>query len=172
MEAIKTKLDGVLLIKPGEVFEDFRGKYIETYNREEFKKMGIDVEFVTDDYSTSTKGVLRGLHGDQKTWKLISCHRGRFYLAVANNDPASPQYRQWEAFTLSDTNHHQVLIPPKFANGHLALSERIIFHYKQSEYYDPSGQFSVRYDDPAFGIWWPIKAPILSRRDEAGKYVN
>ncbi len=171
MQFEKTKLDGVILVKP-EIFEDFRGTYTETYSKKLFAENGITVDFLQDDYSTSSKHVLRGLHGDSGTWKLISCMRGRFYFVVLNADESSPQYGQWQSFTLSETNRWQVLVPPKFANGHLALSDEIIFHYKQSAYYDPQGQFSIRYDDPRFKIWWPIKQPILSQRDEAGKYVN
>jgi dTDP-4-dehydrorhamnose 3,5-epimerase len=127
---------------------------------------------VVDDFSTSSKNVLRGLHGDNKTWKLIDCRHGRFYFVVLNVVEGSPQYGQWEGFTLTETNHWQVLVPPNFANGHLALTDKIIFNYKQSEYYDPTGQFSIRHDDPKFKIWWPVKNPILSRRDEEGKYVQ
>jgi dTDP-4-dehydrorhamnose 3,5-epimerase len=97
---------------------------------------------------------------------------GRIYFVVLNVMEGSPQYGQWESFTLTDTNHWQVLVPPHFANGHLALTDKIIFHYKQSEYYDPTSQFSIRYDDPKFKIWWPIKNPTVSRRDEEGKYVS
>jgi dTDP-4-dehydrorhamnose 3,5-epimerase len=166
----KTKLDGVLLIKP-ETFEDFRGTYTETYNRELYVKNGITVDFVQDDYSTSSKGVLRGLHGDEETYKLISCMRGSFYFVVLNYDIKSPQFGKWQAFTLTEHNRYQVLVPPNFANGHLALTDDIIFNYKQSTYYDTKGQFSVKHDDPRFQIWWPNKKPILSQRDEAGKYV-
>lgn len=167
----KTKLDGVLLIKP-EVFDDFRGTYTETYNRELYVKNGITADFVQDDYSTSSKNVLRGLHGDEETYKLISCMRGSIYFVVLNYDIKSPQFGQWQAFTLSERNRYQVLVPPKFANGHLALTDNIIFHYKQSTYYNAKGQFSVKFDDPRFQIWWPNKNPILSQRDEGGKYVN
>jgi len=171
MDIQKTKLDGVLLVKP-DVAEDFRGTYVETFNKKLFAEQGIKTEFVCDDLSTSAKNVLRGLHGDQKTYKLVSCGLGRLYLVVLNYDESSSQYGKWESFVLTETNRHQVLVPPKFANGHLALSEKIMFTYKQSEYYDPQSQFSVRFDDPRFKIWWPVKNPILSRRDEAGKYVE
>jgi len=170
MEVVQTKLSGVLLVKP-DVFEDFRGGYVETYNEAEYQKHGINVRFVQDDLSFSTKGVLRGLHGDQKTWKLISCAYGKFYLAVVNCDESSPDFGKWDAFTLSDRNRWQVLVPPKHGNGHLALTDHIVFSYKQSEYFMPGIQFSYRYDDPRFKIWWPIKNPVLSARDEAGKYV-
>ncbi|CAO3362863.1 dTDP-4-dehydrorhamnose 3,5-epimerase family protein [Azospirillum melinis] len=171
MNVRKTSLDGVLLIEPPTNFEDFRGSYVELYNQEIYKAAGIAVDFVQDDISTSSKDVLRGIHGDAGTWKLVSCLYGRFYLAVVNNDPQSPQYRQWEGFTLSDTNRLQVLIPPKFGNGHVVMSETAIFHYKQNTYYDRAGQFTIRYDDPAFGIWWPVQSPILSRRDSEVAHV-
>jgi dTDP-4-dehydrorhamnose 3,5-epimerase len=171
MQVENTKLDGVKLIKPA-IFEDFRGFYVETYNRDLYQKSGIDVEFKQDDISISSQHVLRGIHGDSETWKLISCHMGSFYLMVVNNDPTSAQYRQWQGFTLSENNHHQVLVPPKFGNGHVVMSERAMFHYKQNTYYNPAGQFTIRWNDPQYNMWWPIKTPILSRRDEAGKFVD
>ena len=166
MEVLKTSLDGVLLISPPTVFEDFRGTYVETYNRELYREAGIAAEFVQDDISVSTRHVLRGIHGDGQTWKLVSCLQGRFYLVVVNWNSESPQYRQWDSFVLSDQNHRQVLIPPRFGNGHVVLSEQAIFHYKQSTYYDRDGQFTVTWDDPDLDIWWPVKSPILSRRDQ------
>ncbi len=171
MEIQKTKLDGVLLVKP-DVHEDFRGAYVETFNKKLYAEHGIAMDFVCDDLSSSSQGTLRGIHGDQKTYKLISCGYGRFYFVVVNCDETSPQYKQWESFVLTDANRWQVLVPPKFGNGHLALSDKIVFCYKQSEYYDPQSQFSIRYDDPKYNIWWPIKNPMLSQRDEAGKYVD
>lgn len=160
------RLAGVRLLQPTTRFEDFRGEYVEIYNQELARAAGIDVEFVQDDISVSTRDVLRGIHGDQSTWKLISCLHGRFYLVVIDNDPASPQYRQWEGFTLSDRNRLQVLVPPRFGNGHLVLSDQAIFHYKQSTYYDRAGQFTLAWDDPELGIWWPTRAPIVSQRDQ------
>ncbi|MEK7464442.1 MAG: dTDP-4-dehydrorhamnose 3,5-epimerase family protein [Patescibacteria group bacterium] len=171
IKAEKTTLDGVLLLKP-DVHEDFRGKYVSPYNKVDFQKLGIPVEFVTQDYSISKKGVLRGLHADSDNWKLISCHQGEFYFVVVNCDETSKEFGKWESFTLSGENHLQVLVPPRFGNGHLALSDNIVFHYLQSNYYDPKRQSSYRYDDPRFNIEWPIKNPILSPRDEAGKYVE
>ncbi|MEO5350059.1 MAG: dTDP-4-dehydrorhamnose 3,5-epimerase family protein [Magnetococcus sp. YQC-3] len=167
----KTTLDGVLLIKP-EVFEDFRGQYVETYNEDLYREHGIDVHFRQDDISVSTRHVLRGIHGDAETCKLISCHYGKFYLIVINNDPDSGQYRQWASFVLSDRNRHQVLVPPKFGNGHLVLTDMAIFHYKQNTYYNPKGQFTLKWNDPALGLWWPVKEPLVSRRDEVGHFVE
>ena len=161
-----TKLDGVKKIINIDSFEDFRGEYVETYNKKLYFDNGILIDFVQDDYSWSTKGILRGLHGDSKTWKLVSCPYGKYYLAVIDLDVNSPTYGKWDSFVLSDTNKEQVLIPPNHANGHLILSEKAIFQYKQSEYYASGEQFTVSYNDPKYNIWWPIKSPILSQRDE------
>lgn len=177
----KTKLEGVLLIKP-EAFEDFRGEYLETFNDKVYykeitrnlkgtiyQKQAQALHFIEDDISTGSRGVLKGIHGDNKTWKLVQCLFGKFYLVVLNYNPKSKDYGKWQAFTLSDKNRFQVLIPPMCGNGHLVLSEYDIYHYKQTEYYDPDHQFTIKWDDPKFQIWWPIKNPILSLRDETGK---
>jgi dTDP-4-dehydrorhamnose 3,5-epimerase len=166
MEVKKTKLDGVLLIKPPTVFEDFRGSYVEIYNEKLYQEAGVKVKFVQDDISVSAHHVLRGLHGDGVTWKLVSCLYGEFFLAVVNWDEKSPQYRQWDTFVLSDRNRLQVLIPPKFGNGHLVLSALAMFHYKQNTYYDRAGQFTIMWNDPRLKIPWPVENPILSKRDE------
>ena len=171
MDVERTNLKGVLLIKPPTIFEDFRGTYVETYNEALYNKSGITVKFVQDDISTSSRHVLRGIHGDSETWKLVSCLYGRFYLVVVNCDTDSGDFGKWQAFTLSDRNREQVLIPPKHGNAHVVLSDTAIFHYKQSTYYDRSKQFSYKWDEPKFNIWWPIKNPILSQRDESAGYI-
>ena len=171
MKLEHTNLEGIIKITL-DAFEDHRGYYIETYNEEIFKKNGINITFIQDDISVSKKNVLRGIHGDQETWKLISCLEGEFYLVVINNDESSSQFRQWESFTISEYNRIQILVPPKFGNGHLVLSERAIFHYKQSTYYNPKGQFTIRWDDPKYNITWPTMGPILSQRDEVGHFVD
>ena len=167
----KTNLVGILKITL-DTFVDHRGYYIETYNEDLYKKNDIDIKFIQDDVSVSKKNVLRGIHGDQETWKLISCLEGKFYLVVINNDENSSQYMQWESFTLSEQNRTQLLVPPRFGNGHLVLSERAIFHYKQNTYYNPNGQFTICWNDPKYNIKWPIKKPILSERDEVGHFVD
>jgi len=166
MEVFTTKLESVLLIKPPTVFEDFRGHYVETYNRNAYYTAGIPIEFVQDDISVSHRHVLRGIHGDNRTWKLITCLQGSFYFVVVNNDPNSSQYREWVSFTLSESNRLQVLVPPNFGNGHLVMSEQAIFHYKQSTDYDRSSQFTLPWNDPILKIWWPIQNPIVSQRDQ------
>lgn len=166
LEVKKTTLDGVLLIKPPTIFEDFRGSYVETYNAEIYKRAGIKHEFLQDDISTSTKHVLRGIHGDSNTTKLISCLHGKFYLVVINYIESSPQYLKWEGFTLSSENRLQVLVPAGFGNGHLVMSDSAIFHYKQTTLYDRSKQFTLIWNDPKLNIWWPVTNPIISQRDQ------
>jgi len=161
----KTKLPGVLMIKP-EAFEDFRGVYVETYNEKLYKRNGIKAKFVQDDYSSSKKNVLRGIHGDQKTYKLISCPYGEIYFVVVNCDKKSKSFGQWQSFILSAENRLQILVPPKHGNAHLVLKDKSVFHYKQSTYYEPKSQFSYKWNNPAFKITWPIKKPILSQRDQ------
>ena len=164
MQTETTELKNVLLLKPS-VFEDHRGEYVELYNDDLLCSHNIGIDFVEDDISTAHYGVLKGIHGDDRTWKLISCLHGKFYLVVINYDKESQDFGKWESFVLSDRNHYQILVPPKHGNGHLCLSKKSIFHYKQSSYYNPSNQFTVKWNDPRFDIWWPIKDPILSRRD-------
>jgi dTDP-4-dehydrorhamnose 3,5-epimerase len=160
----KTSLTGVMKIGLTS-FEDHRGSYSETYNKNFFLENGIDVEFLQDDISVSKKNVLRGIHGDRKTWKLITCLYGEFQLIVVNNDLQSNEYKKWESFYLSFENKIQILVPPKFGNGHLVLSDKCIFHYKQNSEYDRLSQFTIKWNDPSFGFKWGISDPILSERD-------
>jgi dTDP-4-dehydrorhamnose 3,5-epimerase len=179
MDIEKTTLKGVLLIKPeplregkGEFFGDARGRFVEAYSRAKYRDNGIDVDFVEDDISVSKKNVLRGMHGDDRTWKLISCLYGKIFFVAINGDKKSLAFGKWESFNLNDENHRRILVPPMYASGYLALTDKIIVSYKQSEYYKPGGQFTLRWDDPKFGIPWPIKNPILSPRDATAAYVS
>ncbi len=166
----KTGLDEVILIKP-DIFEDHRGRYIETFNKNDYRKNNINIDFVRDDISTSSKNVLRGLHYDNKTWKLIHCMYGTIYFVVADMRKDSQQYLKWQAFTLTSDNRHQVLVPPGFANGHYVLSDHCIFHYKMSEYYDPENEIGVKWNDPKLSIYWPVKDPVLSEKDSKTKFL-
>ncbi len=158
-----TTLEGVKAITLS-VFEDFRGEYVETWNKDDYKVLG-DIDFIQDDISVSSKHVLRGIHGDGRTSKLVSCLYGKFYLVVVNCDTESPEFGKWEGFTLSDRNRLQILIPPKHGNGHLVLSDTAIFHYKQNSNYDRASQFTYKWNNKKFDIWWPTYTPILSQRD-------
>lgn len=162
-----TELDGVLEVTPPTIFDDFRGSYIETYNERLYNEAGIDCRFIQDDVSISRRHVLRGIHGDSHTTKLVSCLYGEFYLIVVNNDSESAQYKKWTSFHVSEMNRKQILIPPKFGNGHLVMSEKAIFHYKQTTEYSRKSQFTIKWNDPGYGFWWPIAEPITSMRDKA-----
>jgi len=171
MKVEKTKLDGVFLITP-DVFTDHRGEYIETYHENSYQSYYINrinlpaIDFIQDDISISYYNVLRGIHGDFKTWKLVSCLHGTICLVVVNNMLDTPQYYNHTQFILSDQNHQQVLIPPGFGNGHYVMSNKAIFHYKQSTYYDPESQFTLKWNDPELDIDWPcVYVPITSERD-------
>lgn len=165
-----TNLDEVLLIVPS-VFEDHRGEFVEIYNIEDYSKNGINIKFIRDDISTSVKNVIRGLHYDFRTWKLIQCMYGEFFFVVADMRKNSHQYLKWQSFLLSHKNRHQILVPPGFANGHLVLSDHCIFHYKMSEYYEPENETAVRWDDPKLSISWPVTDPILSQKDSSSVYL-
>ena len=115
----------------------------------------------------SKKNVLRGIHGDKKTWKLITCIEGKFKLLVVNNDKKSKQFKKWQMFTLSENNNYQVLVPPKFGNAHFVLSKRAIFHYKQNTMYDRKSQFTIKWNDPLYKFNWPKTGKkIISKRDK------
>ena len=161
----ETSLPSVLFITPPTIFEDFRGSYVEIYNEVLYREAGLNIPFVQDDVSTSRQNVLRGIHGDDHTHKLISCLHGAFYAVVVNCDQGSPLFGKWVATTLSASNRQQILVPPKHGLAHLILSDVALFHYKQSSSYDRSSQFTYRWDDPRFNIYWPVKTPILSQRD-------
>ena len=163
MYLLKTELKNVNLIKFNQ-FSDFRGKVIETYIQKNFSNLKI--KFVQDTVSISNKNVLRGLHGDYKTWKLISVIFGTSYIIIANNDKKSSQFKKWKSFELSDKNNYQILIPPKFALGYVALSSKLILNYKQTTYYGNYKQFTIKYNDPDFNFNWPNKKFILSKRDK------
>jgi dTDP-4-dehydrorhamnose 3,5-epimerase len=159
-----TNLSLVKKITPS-VFIDHRGYYEETYNKHFFLSRNINIDFLQDDISVSKKNVLRGIHGDEKTWKLISCFYGSFQLIVVNNDRTSKEYMKWESFILSSENRYQILVPPGFGNGHLVLSDLAIFHYKQNTQYDRDSQFTIKWNDPIYKFKWNVNDPILSMRD-------
>lgn len=171
IEVSQTSLPGVLSISRGRPFKDRRGTYSTIYQRDEYFKKGVIIDFVEQDSSFSKVNVLRGLHGDDKTYKMICCLFGSFYLAVVNYDKSSDHFGLWETFVVSAENGLQILIPPKHLNGHLILSSRgAIFHYNQSHYYSgQKNQWSVKWDDPRFNIPWPTTNPILSDRDKGIK---
>ena len=139
-------------------FDDHRGKYIEIWNS---TRTPSRIIWKQDCASVSYKNVLRGLHGDHRgCWKLVTCLFGT--ILVAEADPLTSQ-----SWTMIMSTGDQILVEPDQALGHLVLSDTAVFHYKQSQLYDPSAQFTIKWNDPKYGIKWPITDPILSERDSA-----
>ena len=163
-----TAIPGLRRIEP-DVFRDERGEFVETWNDGDYafeREDGAPLVFREDDLSLSRAGVLRGLHGDRRTWKLVQCAHGALHAVVADLRPESGAYLRWEPFELTAANRLQLLIPPGCATGVVALADPSLMLYKQSERYaGAEGQFTVRWDDPALGIDWPVARPLLSERD-------
>jgi len=162
-------LPDVMVIKPS-VSVDSRGNIYSSYNDDFYREfLPRELVFKHDKFAESKNNVLRGLHGDMKTWKLVSCVWGELYEVVVDMRPESPTYKKWDSFQLSSSNYIQVLIPPRFINGYYVKTENAVFHYKlayDGDYIDANEQMTFRYDDPQFAITWPCKDPILQARDK------
>ncbi len=155
---IKTSIDGVIIVEPT-AFGDSRGYFMETYQREDFIKGGIDVEFVQDNQSMSTKGVLRGLHFQKQfsQSKLVRCIRGEVFDVAVDLREGSPTFGKWEGVLLSAENKRQFFIPKDFAHGFLVLSDEAEFVYKVDDYYHPNDEGGLMWNDPDIGVQWPIE---------------
>ena len=156
------KFKDVKVYEP-DVFTDYRGDLWTVWKKDEFH-----LEFNHDKVSTSRKNVLRGIHGDYKSTKLVSCLHGQLYFVVVDNRPDSPTYKQWDHMILDDRKRKMVLLPPGFGNGFLVLSEHSVFHYKWSyegDYPDVDEQFTIKWNSKDIGANWPIQNPILQNRD-------
>ena len=164
LQVESTKLNGVYLVTPF-VHEDTRGNFYETYNKAGYQSAGLEVEFVQDDISASIKGVLKGMHGDAGTYKLVQCVYGKVYAVILNCDETSSDFGKWQSFILSADNKRQLYIPPMYGNGYCVLSDIAVYSYKQSTYYGEYKQFTYKWDDPRFGIQWPVGHAIMSERD-------
>jgi len=164
----QAKLPSVLHIEP-KVFGDSRGFFLETYNKERYMEAGFpDVDFVQDNHSRSSKGVLRGLHFqlNHPQGKLVQVATGSVYDVAVDVRVGSPTFGQWYGAILSEENHHQLWIPPKFAHGFCVLSDTADFVYKCTDYYRPEDEGGLLWNDPAVGIEWPLEAPLLSEKDK------
>ena len=155
---------GLTIYRPY-IFKDFRGEYTETFNADEIRH---HPGFVQDSAILSTKGVLRGYHGDDRTWKLITCLQGAFQITVACIDPDDTMFKKTETMILDDKERLMVLLPPKFVNAHQCLTDTCLFFYKQDTFYKGQKyQYSIywrEFDE----VKWPIP-PILSQRDETAR---
>ena len=160
---LHSKLKGVKIFTESN-FKDKRGILWTSWNKLKLNK----INFNHDKFSLSKKNVFRGLHYDNKTWKLISCAYRKIFLVIVNLDKKSSQYMKSQTFTLSHNENIQILIPPKFANGHYCLSRECLFHYKlfyKGSYNDVKNQKNIKWSDKRLNIKWPFKKPILSQRD-------
>ena len=169
-------LPEVKIIQPSSYY-DYRGNIQTLYHSEYYDKLlpaserADEVRFKHDRFSKSSKDVLRGLHSDDKTWKLISCLHGKIYLVVVDVRKHSTGYSNWDSFIISPETQTQVLIPPGFANGHFVLEDDSIFYYKlaySGEFNDVENQQTYKWDNKKFNIDWPIENPIVSNRDKNG----
>lgn len=167
MKIVETALPGCVVIDPA-VFGDDRGFFFENWNAERFGQHGLPTRFVQSNVSSSSRGVLRGLHYQwpNPQGKLVSVLEGEVYDVAVDIRRGSPTFGQWEAVLLSAENKRQFWIPEGFAHGFAVLSERAVFSYLCTAGYDKAADAGVRWNDPAIGIDWPVTAPLLSGKDD------
>lgn len=163
-----TNLPGVVIIEP-RVFGDERGFFMETWNQARYAEAGLPERFVQDNLSFSRRGVLRGLHFQNPNGqgKLVSVLQGEVFDVAVDIRVGSPTFGQVASVLLSAENKRQFYIPPGFAHGFCVTSETALFAYKCTEFYEPKAEASLRWNDPALAIDWPIDAPELSAKDAA-----
>ena len=171
MKISHSKLKDCVIIEPC-VFGDERGFFLETFQAVRYEQeAGIDLPFVQDNHSRSARGVLRGLHF-QKTkpqGKLVRVVLGEVYDVAVDIRKGSPTFGEWEGVILSEDNKKQFWVPPGFAHGFVVLSDTADFEYKCTDYYDPSDEGSILWNDPDLDIPWPIANPVLSTKDQSAK---
>ena len=176
MKVINTNIPEVKIIEP-KVFGDERGFFLETYSEERYNELlELDLHFVQDNHSRSTKGVLRGLHFQKNNpqGKLVRVVRGEVFDVAVDIREGSPTFGQYASVVLSEENKKQFWVPEGFAHGFLVLSDSADFEYKCTNYYDPSSEGCLLWNDPELGIEWPLQdlAPLLSEKDKQGKLLK
>lgn len=172
MKVTSTAIADVLIIEP-QVFADERGLFLESFNQRAFNAAtGTDMSFVQDNHSRSVRGVLRGLHfqAGQRQGKLVRVVHGSVFDVVVDIRPGSPSYGKWLGLELNEHEHRQLWVPPGLAHGFLVLSHRADFLYKTTDYYAPSQEHCIAWNDPTLAVDWPLvgSAPKLSAKDAAG----
>ena len=172
MQATTTPIDGLLVLEP-RVFGDERGFFMESFSERAFAKAtGLDVRFVQDNHSRSSRGVLRGLHyqlAPHAQGKLVRVVHGAVFDVAVDIRPGSPTLGRWFGVEISEANRKQVWVPAGLAHGFLVTSESADFLYKTTAYYEPAAERAIRWDDPAVAIAWPDigMAPMVSAKDAA-----
>jgi dTDP-4-dehydrorhamnose 3,5-epimerase len=167
-QRLETKLEGVVLVEP-RVHGDERGFMLESYSREAWAELGVEVEFVQHNHSRSVRGTLRGIHFQTEPGqaKLVRCARGEILDVAVDLRRGSPTYGQWEAHVLDDVAHRQLFVPVGFGHGFAVLSETADVAYQVSSYYDPATEAGIAWDDPDVGVEWQVADPLLSERDKS-----
>jgi dTDP-4-dehydrorhamnose 3,5-epimerase len=167
MNFIPTELTGVVVVEP-DLFRDERGFFLETFSRAKYARGGIDCEFLQDNHSRSQRNTIRGLHAQRQhpQGKLMRVLSGAILDVVVDIRRDSPTYLKWISVELSADNFRQIYVPPGFAHGICITSDVADIEYKCTDYYDPSDELRIAWNDPAIGIRWPIENPILSDKDQ------
>lgn len=166
LELIEEKLNGIKLFAP-KVFGDNRGWFTESYRKDDLEKQGISADFVQDNHSMSTKGVLRGMHFQHTPPqdKLIRVTKGAAQVVEVDIRVDSPTFGQWVSYELSEENMRILWVPAGFANGFLTLTDVVEMQYKVTNYWNAEGESNIKFDDPDIGIEWKSDKPIISERD-------
>ena len=170
MKVTESGIKGVYIIEP-DVYIDDRGFFMETFHIEKYRKLlGMNLDFVQDNISRSSRNVLRGMHFQRNypQGKIVKVSRGEILDVIVDLRKDSPTYGTWESFKLSEQNKLQVWIPPGFAHGFLVMSDSADFEYNCTEYYHPEDEHCLMWNDPEVAIDWPINDPILSEKDKKG----
>ena len=174
MKVTESGIKGVFIIEP-DVYKDDRGFFMETFHIERYRKLlGMNLDFVQDNISRSSRNVLRGMHFQRNypQGKIVKASRGEILDVIVDLRKDSPTYGTWESFKLSEQNKLQVWIPPGLAHGFLVMSDSADFEYKCTEYYHPEDEHCLIWNDPEVAIDWPIKEPILSAKDRRGLFLK
>lgn len=169
MNIYPTDISDVLRIEP-RLFADDRGYFFESYHQQRYADAGLSVSFVQDNYSSSRKGTLRGLHYQiqRAQGKLVWVTQGEIFDVAVDLRRNSDTFGKWAGVILNDRNRWQLYIPPGFAHGFCVLSDTAEVSYKCTDYYHPEHERTIRWDDPDLGIAWPIREPLLSDKDRRG----
>ena len=174
MTKFPTLIDGAFLIKP-KLFKDDRGFFLESWNKNSYKEVGIDFDFVQDNHSNSECNVLRGLHyqiGNNAQGKLVWVTSGMVYDVFVDLRKSSPTYGLWDSYYLDSETHYRLWIPPGCAHGFFTMTENVNFHYKCTNYHDPKSDRTLIWNDKTLKIPWPMIKnlnPIVSEKDKNGK---
>lgn len=175
MKVIETALSEVNIIEP-DIFGDERGFFMESFSAERYREqVGIDLAFVQDNISRSSKGVLRGMHHQRENsqGKLVSVSSGAVFDVAVDIRVGSPTFGKWVGVELTDQNRRQLWVPPGFAHGFVVLSETADFTYKCTNYYHPASEISLLWNDADVAIDWPeLGAVSLSQKDKAAKSLR